>query len=365
MNVVFRVDAALHIGSGHVMRCLTLADELTCQGVNCIFICREFDGNLFTLIKDKGYSLFPLPEIKTILSPKAGQIVPHEHWLGTDYESDAKQTIDIFKHMKIKIDWLIVDHYAIDIHWEQLLRPYVNKIMIIDDLADRKHDCDLLLDQNYYQQLEKRYQYLLPEYTQTLLGPSYSLLRKDFTLYNNELKNYRERFNQGNIIMFFGGIDSNNETDKALEGIKNSLREQDNVQIILGINNSNIEGLKVKYKKFKKFSFHIQINDMSARMANAYLYIGAVGTTTWERCVMFLPGIVVSVADNQIEMAKALNQINSHIYLGESSQTYPSHYKEAYQTITNNYENLFQMSKVSGGLACAEGVKNVVTIMIK
>ncbi|MGO3642221.1 MAG: UDP-2,4-diacetamido-2,4,6-trideoxy-beta-L-altropyranose hydrolase, partial [Psychrobacter sp.] len=144
MNVVFRCDASIQIGTGHVMRCLTLADELTSQGAKCYFICREHEGNLIDFITQKGYEVYKLEAIPLNNSnkDKAESTLFHSEWLGTSQAEDAKQSIDIISD--IEPEWLIIDHYALNDYWEQKLRPYCNKILVIDDLADRKHDCDVL-----------------------------------------------------------------------------------------------------------------------------------------------------------------------------------------------------------------------------
>lgn len=316
MNVVFRVDAALHIGSGHVMRCLTLADELAHQGVNCIFICREFEGNLLALIKEKGYRLFSLCAIKTILSPKDNQIVPHEHWLGTNYESDAKQTIDIIKYLPIKIDWLIVDHYAIDIRWEQILRPYVNKIMLIDDLADRYHDCDVLLDQNYFYNFLNRYDKFVLPTTKMFLGPEYVLLKPEFS----ELRLTRSQSNlnthKKNILVFFGGVDSTSETAKFLNACEFSLCEDIHLHVVIGQSNKDKDKLIKKYNRLTNITLYHFVHNMAQLMARMDYSFGACGSTNWERMCIGLNSSIVAVAQNQIELSNFLYQQSLVEYIG-------------------------------------------------
>ena len=132
MNIVFRTDASINIGTGHVMRCLTLADELRQKGTDINFICREEPGNLISYIENRGYKVHQLP----------GEI---------DIETDRRLTKEILSKYETKPDGLIIDHYDIDISWEYPLRKYAKRLMVIDDLANREHDCDLLLDQNYSQ----------------------------------------------------------------------------------------------------------------------------------------------------------------------------------------------------------------------
>ena len=160
MNIVFRTDASINIGTGHVMRCLTLADELRQKGTDINFICREEPGNLVRYIENRGYKVHQLPG-------------------GIDIETDRKLTKEILSNCEIKPDGLIIDHYDIDISYESPLRDHVKKVMVIDDLANREHDCDLLLDQNYSNN-EGRYNGLVRGNCIQLLGPEYAILRPQF-----------------------------------------------------------------------------------------------------------------------------------------------------------------------------------------
>ncbi len=177
MKIVFRVDASLQIGSGHIMRCLTLADELVRRGADIIFVCRERLGNLINLIEAKRYQVIRLPQAQVEYIATTDDLY-HAEWLGVSWEQDASDTIAVLGDEKP--EWLVIDHYAIDRRWEQKLRPHVGKIMVIDDLADRPHDCDLILDQNLYQEMDKRYVNNVPESCQKLFGPKFALLRPEF-----------------------------------------------------------------------------------------------------------------------------------------------------------------------------------------
>jgi len=153
---IIRADASVQIGTGHVMRCLTLADELRGRGAEAIFVCREFDGNLCGYIEEKGYIVHRLP-LSNVQEQNIESSLKHAAWLGADWQTDVRQIEEIIKGFENPPNWLVVDHYAIDEKWEGCLRPYVKKIMVVDDLADRVHDCDLLLDQNFYENFESRY----------------------------------------------------------------------------------------------------------------------------------------------------------------------------------------------------------------
>ena len=170
MKVVFRTDASLQMGTGHVMRCLTLADSLTDQGAECQFICREHPGNLISYLRDKGYGVLALPV--TTNNENLDCDLAHASWLGSRQDEDAEQCVPLLE--QIHPDWLIVDHYALDHHWESALRPYYKKLMVIDDLADRQHDSDLLLDQTFGRAATD-YRSLVPKACQLRCGSQYAL----------------------------------------------------------------------------------------------------------------------------------------------------------------------------------------------
>lgn len=165
MNISFRTDASLQIGTGHVMRCLTLADELRRQGADIVFICREHPGNLIDLIEGKGHPVVRLLQADAEYMATS-EDVTHATWLGVSWQQDAAETLTALGNTQP--EWLIVDHYALDRRWGQKLRLHVGKIMVIDDLADRLHDCDLLSDQNLYPAMESRHDKLIPDNCQKL-----------------------------------------------------------------------------------------------------------------------------------------------------------------------------------------------------
>ena len=214
MNFFFRVDASSQIGSGHVIRCLTLAKRLKQQGAICKFICRDHKNNLIEKIKKEDFEVVTLSnsiKAKSTQNTKNANL-GYSSWIGASWREDAKQTINALN--KEKIDWLVIDHYGIDRRWEEKLRPYSIKIMVIDDLANRNHDCDLLLDQNLIANFKNRYQNLLPKNCSTLLGPQYALLQNEYK--DLHLSATPRIGSIKRILVYFGGADQNNLTEIAL-----------------------------------------------------------------------------------------------------------------------------------------------------
>lgn len=312
MNCYIRVDSSYQIGSGHLMRCLTLAEELRTKGANIVFICRELNGNLIDLVESKNFLVYKLSN-----SNETGRIrkqTQHWSWLEVDWQKDGFDTKNILSKTKGTVDWLIVDHYSLDIHWERMMRPLVKKIMVIDDLADREHDCDILLDQNYYDDLEMRYLNLVPHNCKKFLGPQFALLRPEFKIAKKELNTRSGKIE--NIFVFFGGSDQSNETLKVLRAFEMVNNDNLNVNVVVGKSNPNKEVIEKICLDNPVFKFHCQTNNMAKLMVKSDLAIGAGGSTTWERCYLGLPTIVLIVAQNQSETTQALAEKGIIINLG-------------------------------------------------
>lgn len=321
-TVFFRVDAALHIGSGHVMRCLTLADELKQQGANCHFICREFEGNLCDFITQKGYQIHLLPVIKNVSFPYKEQHIPHEHWLGASWMDDANLTCNVLKSVGEKINWLIVDHYALDFQWEKQIRSFVEKVMAIDDLADRKHDCDVLLDQTYGRE-KNEYAHLLPTNSRLLLGPHYALLRNEFNaIREHAFKKRNALVPVKNIMISMGGMDEHNCTGFILSSLcSSSLLQHCDFTVIVGKNFKQLQEIKDLKDKFPyKLTIKVGVSNIAELMLESDLCIGASGTTVWERCVLGLPSLIIATAENQLKIANDLAKLGVHWLIGKWDQ---------------------------------------------
>jgi len=303
MRIAIRTDAASQIGTGHVMRCLTLAEELRQKGADILFICRELPGNIISIIKAHGYSVsqLTLPDDRQAHNTQS-EIQTYENWLGTSLEKDAEETYQVLLKQG-NIDWLVVDHYAIEECWENRQRDVVSKILVIDDLADRKHCCDVILDQNYYEHFESRYLELVPDKCLQLLGPEYALLRKEFREVRQKICEHDGSIHK--IFVFFGGVDLSNMTGRVLEAITGMDSVDDlSVDVVIGSTNPHRKNIELLCNSSEKFFLHIQVENMARMMANADLCIGSGGTITWERCCLGLPAIAWPVAENQKGLLK-------------------------------------------------------------
>jgi len=296
MNVVIRADASLKIGTGHVMRCLTLALELKKQGASVEFICRAHEGNLIEYIQQKGFIAHSLAIDN--LPQKANPSLPHADWLGGTQNEDAELCSVILE--RLCANWVVVDHYAIDFTWGKKIKKIVKKIMVIDDLADRKHECEVLLDQNLYDDEDVRYTDKVPGSCKLLLGPSYALLRDEFI---QEKKSVLARSGIiKRILVFFGGVDVENHTISVLETLISIKHKKNNfeVDVVVGVNHPYTEDIKFLCESHN-FICHVQTKEMAKLLVAADLGIGAGGITTYERLYLRLPSLLLPLSFNQIE----------------------------------------------------------------
>ena len=342
MKVVIRTDASHQIGTGHLMRCLTLADVLRGNGDVVSFICREHAGNLCDLVEEKGYAVHRLPYAEPEVGIGSNEYLP---WLAVSQDEDARQTATALQQEREKPTWLIVDHYALYEKWEKAMRPHTERIMVIDDLANRHHNCDLLLDQNLYEDLHTRYDSLLPPGCQKLLGPTYALLRPEFLQARQSLRKRDGIVKR--LLIFFGGVDPTNETAKALEAVQMMARSNIAVDVVAGSSNPNRAQVEAVSQDMRNVTVHHQVENMAELMIQADLAIGGGGTTTWERCYLGLPTITIVVADNQREMIETIADRGAVWNMGWNVDVLADDLKACLESALNNPEAVRAMGRAA------------------
>ena len=306
--VAIRVDSSEQIGSGHLMRCLTLAERLREDGAVVHFICREFSGNLNHLVREQGFSLHILPR-----HTDHPALTGYAAWLTVPQEVDAEETRTILRQIQ-PVERLVVDSYALDAAWEQSLRPFVREIFVIDDLANRPHECDILLDQNFYREMRHRYDGLVPPTCKLLLGPSHALLREEFYAAREKIGVLDGVLRR--ILVFYGGSDVTRETEKAIRALVQLQLLSVTVDVVVGGSNPFRASIEELCAAHEFLHYHCQVSNMAELMAHTDLCLGAGGTTTWERCFLGLPAIVTAVAENQIQICEDCAEAGYIRYLG-------------------------------------------------
>lgn len=297
MKVVFRVDASIWIGSGHVMRCLVLAKELERRLFEVTFACLPQKGDLISFIKQRGFDVIELTEADVPLRPTHS--ADYRAWLQRSVTEDVS---DFLAHIS-DADLVITDHYAIDTGWQTQVKNRLGcKLVAIDDLV-RTHDADLIIDQTLGRLPDEYHSQGI-----VLSGVDYALLNPLFS--QRRSKAFKKVVNGKNpkVLISMGGVDAPNATLAVLKAIEPLTNVH--VTVLLGKNAPNFQVVS----DFCVERSHIQhlefVEDMASLMLEHDLAIGAPGTTSWERACMGLPSIVVPIADNQLTIAEALEKNN-------------------------------------------------------
>ncbi len=365
-HTIIRTDASIHIGTGHVMRCLSLAAALRERGARVSFICRELPGHLCSLIANKGYPVYRLsPPGPEAVQDRSGGILAPVDWLeGLSWQLDADQTEEVLAGIEERPSWLIVDHYGLHSSWERRMRPYVERIMVIDDVAGRPHDCDALLNQNFGADSHARYSGLVPEHCQLFLGPRFALLRPEFHDARARLRARDGTIRR--ILIFFGGTDPSNQTAKALEALRQLARPEIAVDVVVGQNNPHRKALYAFCESPPNLSFHCQVSNIAELMNTADLGIGAAGVTTWERCFLGLPCITVAIASNQQELLENVAAAGCVLNLGWSESVSAQQIRDAVAALLEDSARVRAMThSCLEMLGCGQGQRELARQMLR
>ena len=301
MKAAIRADSSLKCGTGHVMRCLTLANILKERGAAVSFICRNERGNLCAEIAEAGFAV---------------EVLGSAHELG-DGRRDAEETRGALQRLGVHPDLLVVDHYSLDRRWEHALRSAAGRILVIDDLADRPHDCDVLLDSSLHDCAQSRYAGLVGERTRVFVGPQYALLRPEF---DRTAARVRDR-GVGRMLIFFGGADPSNEALKAVHALRALAARAPRTVMVLGPINPRAGLIRQAASGLTGIELLGVTGDMAGLMADADLALGACGGAAWERCILGLPALVAVAAENQRDDSRILHSLGAVRNLGDAAET--------------------------------------------
>ncbi len=322
-HILFRCDASSLIGSGHIFRCRTLARELMRCGATITFLCRQQHGDLIELLS-QDFEVLVLLEQKLLSCIGLEGRELYQAWLGCTQDQDATDCISAIIEAQItSVDWVVVDHYGLDATWEVQFLNHLrfgsnSKLLVIDDLADRVHVADLLLDQNFFGDIARnRYQSLVPEYCRQMLGPHYALLGNEYSQLHSLVP---PRTDLRRLLIFYGGVDADNLTGRTLEALMHPALAHLSVDVVLGRQSLNRQVVIESIARRPHTTLHEPLPSLAGLIARADLAIGAGGATTWERACLKLPSLVVSTAANQVFFNEALNR-EGHLYLLGDSES--------------------------------------------
>jgi UDP-2,4-diacetamido-2,4,6-trideoxy-beta-L-altropyranose hydrolase len=356
MKVAFRADASTRIGTGHIMRCLALADALAARGATCLFVCRTHTGHLHDLIVERGHRVTMLDAAPA--DPRYPSSLAHADWTGTDWHTDAHQTRAALA--AFEPDWLVLDHYGLDARWEDVQREVAAHLLVIDDLADRPHSCDVLLDHNWYGEgvdARSRYRDRVSSACECLLGPQFALLRPEFAQLRDQLPQRDGLVRR--VLVFMGGADAGNETAKVLRALTRKDLRGLALDVVIGRSHPDPEGIAALVAARPDTVLHVALPSLAGLMARADMMVGAGGSTNWERMCLGLPTVVISVAENQTETNRALHDAGYVCYLGESRDIGPDDLADAISTVIANPDTLINMSARGRALSPGRGANAV------
>ena len=350
MRVLFRADASLAIGSGHVMRCRTLAQAMRQRGHEVLFVCRSFTGHLIDLLRDSGFEVRELPA--------QGRLDVLAHRVSAeDMTEDARFT----KAAAVEADWLVVDHYGLDARWAEQVRSAFGRILAIDDGADdRQLDCDLLLNQNLGA-TEHCYISRVPPAARLLLGSDWALVRPEFQHLREASCIRRVQPVCERLLVFLGGGDVVPEILNVLQGARVSGIGWRHVDVVVGAGTPGAEKVRDALKEFARGHLHIQTEQMAELMQVADFAITAGGSISWEKCCMGLPSLVVALSDNQRPIASALFEAGAALSLGLNKEGGRDAYAEALRSLCP--ETLAQLSVAAAALCGGDGAQKLVRLM--
>lgn len=339
MKLAIRVDASTAIGTGHLTRCLALAAHARSRGHDVILAAAAPAPTIAAIAEDAGWPLHPLPA------------------LGMGREA-CPADAEAFRAVVGHADVTLVDHYGLDAVWENAVG---GRVVVIDDLADRPHACDLLIDQNPYRNGASRYDGLVPARCERLLGPRYALLREDFARAAAVTPVRSGRVER--LLVFYGGIDATGETLVALKALAGLKTPPLTVDVVVGAANPRLAEVRAACAADDRAVLHVQTRRMAELTAGADLALGAGGTASLERCRLSLPGLVTVTADNQRELSADLQAAGAQRVLGEAGQVDADQVARAVQACLDRPDDVRGMSREAGRVFPVDGIMGPEAVM--
>lgn len=351
-HVLIRADATPRMGGGHVMRCLTLADALAARGATVQFICAEILPTLARRVEASGHRL-------SRIAGDPALAVDNPGWdtrLLTDaaQRSDAEAALAAATHPP---SWVIVDHYRLSAAWETRA-AMLGRVLVIDDLANRAHHCDMLLDQTFGR-ARSAYESLTPQECRLLLGSQFAMLRPEFHVARPAaLVRRRERELLQRIVVSLGTTDVGAITAQ----IVNRLIEDGfdgELDVVLGPDAASLPDLRRLAASHSRVSLHVDPPSMAEMLLVADLAIGAGGMSSWERCSLALPALTLVLASNQEHLANALEQADAVKVIRDLRDLVP-----AIVALQECPELFLRMTAACAALVDASGVERVIGAMM-
>ncbi|QNJ21536.1 glycosyltransferase family 28 C-terminal domain protein [Synechococcus sp. MIT S9220] len=310
------------VGSGHLSRCFNLATYLKTNGVQSFFVYSQTEFPLINKLQFE-FKFIPLKSSRDYTLSDSSLISKDP--LGISEEDDATETFNNLLLSNIScVDILIIDHYSISKVWVSKFLSLCSakkikypKIMIIDDLANRDYLCDILLDQNIVSKSAMtHYDSHTQHGTEILSGPKYALLSSEYQSIRASIpiRNFLSR-----ILIYFGSTDPDNLLLKTLQVVSSDSFLSICFDIVIPLADLDNKNVLTAYENHPNFVFHNPSSSLVSHIARADLAIGSAGFTSWERCCLKLPSILIKNGDNQSNNILALVDANASIAINDDS----------------------------------------------
>lgn len=335
-TLVIRADASTQIGTGHVMRCLALAQEALANRIEVIFITSAPPLAISDLLTKKGITMHPLT-----VQPA-----------GMD---DVKETAEIIKRVNAR--WVVLDGYSFnEAYLTAISQSSSTKVLLIDDFAHLKYyDVDMLLNQNIS---AFNYNYQMKRSCSPLLGTKYVLLRDEFLTYPK--KTHQQKRRAENVLVTMGGSDPQDVTLKVLEALKHCNHSSLHIKVIAGALNPNFKSLEKTAESLDTdITIYHNIADMPAVLHWADIVVSAAGSTCGELAFLGVPSIVIATADNQIDLAEGLHHACCAINLGWHADISVRSIADATQSLLDDFDKRALLSSNQQTLVDGKGAKRV------
>tara|TARA_Y100001968_G_scaffold319582_1_gene351323 strand:+ start:2057 stop:3097 length:1041 start_codon:yes stop_codon:yes gene_type:complete len=345
MNIFFRVDCSYIIGGGHIKRCLSLAKEFKINGIKSTFICQDLAGLDTSLFDEEEYSYYIIPATKNLLK-------------------DAINSKKVIDKINLKVDLLIIDNYNINFIWENLLKDSADKLVVIDDLINNKHECDLIINQVYGTKKKDYDNYILKPCI-FLLGNKYMMIRKEFLEERKEIVYYSDMKKIKDVHISFGLNDKDALTIKFSKLILEYF-PQLRLHISIGNKFMFINELKLLSKLNKKrIVFTMNTKNVAAQMSKCQIAIGSPGMLTWERAFLGLPSLQLGTSKNQVEIMEKLDYYGICKWLGLAETIQDSEFIDKFKSFLHDSELLEEMRNNCLGIIDGKGIQRICSKLIE
>ena len=340
-RILVLADCGAEVGGGHVMRCLALAQALMARGAACAFMSPPDVARVLDAFAPPGVD-----------RQTAGAGPLHELIAATARAAEAWRA-----------DVVLVDHYGVDARQEQLLSAGARRLVCIDDLADRPHACDLVIDPTLGREAAA-YLPLTPEGCQIMTGPQYALLRPEYALARPAaLARRRPAQPPQRLLVSLGLMDLRGITGRVMNLLGSELDALE-VDVVVGSGATSLTWLRHRAERNERLRVHVDTRDMAGLIAAADIAVGAGGASAWERAALGLPSLGLILAANQAAATLELDRQGAVLAVEARDKAFAEALPAAFRRLAASAELRVQLSQASAALCDGKGAERAADAMI-